>query len=330
MNVWRWLGTLVFVAAVGVGFTAAQEQAGERPKWKAFDKFDDKGVGVPFWQEMKTDTTQTMKVQGMEVVQTQKQTFYIKWTPLKKEKDSDPWKVQYEIVGVKMDIQIGGNNISYDSLSKDPPPQNPLTDFFKALVGAKFTFFVTEDPKEGIRVTKVDGLQGFVSKLAAANEQLKGLLENILNEEALKQMSNPTFSAYPRTEEDWKKGSWTSDVILSMGPIGSYKTTYTYTVNAKDKNKIDVTGKMDYTAPKSEVAGGLPFTIKKGTLTADDISGTVTLDSKAGRIDASTMTMNLQGTLTIDIAGMETVVNLNQKQVSSVKTLDSDPIPSKK
>jgi len=331
MKVWRWLGAAVFAGAVCLGITAAAEQAGDRPKWQAFDKFDDKGAGVPFWQEMKTDTTQTMKVQGMEVVQKQSQTFFVQWTPKTKKDKDNCWKVEYEIVGVKMDIQIGGNNIAYDSTDvKNPAPQNPLTDFFKALVGSKFTFTVCEDSKEGIKVTDIDDAERakFVNKLAAANEQLKPLLESILNKEALKQMSNPTFAAFPRTDEEFKKGSWNYDVTLNMGPIGSYKTQYTYTINPKDKNKIDVSGTMDYTAPKTDAASGLPFIIKKGDLKADKITGTVTLDPKAGRIADSTMQMDLTGKLTIDIAGMETDVTLNQKQASSVKTLDTNPVPS--
>ena len=42
-----------------------------------------------------------------------------------------------------------------------------MTDFFKALVGSTFNFTVCSDAKEGIRVTDVEGLQGFVQKLAA-------------------------------------------------------------------------------------------------------------------------------------------------------------------
>jgi Family of unknown function (DUF6263) len=320
MKLWRWVGALMLVGAAAVGVSANNDQEGEKPTWKAFDE-----LNKPFWQEMKTDTSQTMKVQGMEVVQKQSQTFFVKWTPKSKEKDC--WKVEYEIVGVKMDIQIGGNNIAYDSTaSKEQTPQNPLTDFFKALVGSKFTFTVCSDPKEGIRVTDVEGLPQFVNKLAAANEQLKPLLEQILNKDALKQMSNPTFAAFP-TAEEFKKGTWDYDVTLNMGPIGSYKTKYTYTL-AKDGKKIDVTGTMDYSAPKSDAAGGLPFQIKSGELKAEKVTGTVTLDQKAGRIADSTMQMDLAGKLTIDIAGMQTDVTLTQKQTSSVKTFDSDPVPA--
>jgi hypothetical protein len=323
MTVCRWLGALTLVCAVAVGVNGGQA-GGDRPVFKGFDD-----AGKSYWQEMKTETTQTMKVQGMEVQQTQKQTFFVKWTPQKKE--GKTWKVDYEIVGVKMDITIGGNQISYDSTTKDVAPQNPLTDFFKALVGSKFVLTVTQDDKEGIKVTDVEGVDTFVTKLSASNAQLKPLLTSIMNKDALMQMTNPTFAAFPRSEDEFKKGSWTYPVVLNMGPIGSYDTTYTYTIDPKVKNKVDVSAQMKYTAPKEDLKdAGLPFKIKKGDLAAESANGTVNLDPKAGRVADATMNMNLKGNLTIEIAGQETTVELQQKQVSTVKTSETDPIAAKK
>jgi Family of unknown function (DUF6263) len=323
MKVWRWFGALVLVGAFTIAVRAHSEQGTEKPVWKAFDD-----IKKPFYQEMTTKTNQSMKVSGMEVIQDQSQTFYVEWMPLEYDKEKKTWKVDYSIIGVKMDIKIGGNNISYDSTAKEPAPDNPLTQFFKALVGAKFTFTILNDPNEGPKIIKVDGLSSFVQKLAQTNESLKGLLETILSEEALKQMSNPTFAAFPRTEKEFKEGKWENDVTMSMGPIGSYKTKYTYALRKGADNKVDVTGSMAYTAPKGNDATGLPFTIKSGTLTADKISGTITLDPKNGRIADSTMDMVLTGNLQIEIAGMDTKVDLTQKQTSTLKTMDTNPVPS--
>lgn len=318
MNRWRWSGALVLVASVAFGVSAFAGGAADRPVFKGFE--GDK----PFWQELKTVTTQTMKVQGQEVVQKQTQTFYVEWTP-KGKTDKGAMKVEYKIIGVKMDIQIGGNNISYDSTAKDPP-QNPLTDFFKALVGSSFNMVVETDPKEGTRVTEVDNLDAFINKLSAANEQLKPLLKSILDKEAIKQMSNPTFAAFPKTDKDWTDKKWTSDVKLNMGPIGSYDTKYTYTVNDKDKTQIDVAATMTYAAPKGGDGANLPFIIKSGKLETEKAAGTIKLDTAKGNIKSSEMTMSLKGTLTIDIAGMETVVDLNQTQTSNVATFYENPL----
>jgi hypothetical protein len=319
MIAWRWLGGLTMVVATAWGVTAYGEQAGEKPVMKAFD-------GPAFFQEMKTETTQTMKVQGMEVIQTQKQIFYVKWDNFKK--DGSNWKVDYVITGVKMDIQIGGNQIAYDSTSPNPAPQNPLSDFFKALVGSKFTF--TVDGKDSPKVTGVEGLDEFVRKLSNANPALQPLLQKILDKDALIQMTNPTFAAFPKTEEEFKKGTWTYPFVLNMGPIGTYDTTYTYTKDSKVPTKIDVSATMKYAPPKDKDSAGLPFVIKKGELTADKAVGSVTLDPTKGRVADSTMQMDLKGQLTIEIAGMETIVDLVQKQTSTLKTFDTDPLGTAK
>ncbi len=179
----RWIAGLLCLAALAPVFAQDKDKAkdkaakdkgeGVKLAWK-FEK------GKPFYQEMTTETKQTMKVMGSDVVQNQKQTFYFSWTPEKQEADGS-WVIQQEILGVKMDIDIGGSKISYDSTKTDNPA-NPLGEFFKALIGSKFTLTVDKNNK----VTKVEGRKEFLDKLAAANPQMKPLLDQILSEEALK------------------------------------------------------------------------------------------------------------------------------------------------
>src|SRR5262245_62122159 len=156
MNAWRWLGASLVLVALSLGVSVSGQEKGGKDKGKddkgKVDKGkDDKGKegkgesvkiqwnfgkpGDKFYQEMTTTTKQTLKVMSMEVKQTQTQTFYIRWTTDKVDKDTVV--LTQEIIGVKMDIEIGGNKISYDSQAKEQQA-NPLTDFFKALVGAKF------------------------------------------------------------------------------------------------------------------------------------------------------------------------------------------------
>ena len=105
-----------------------------------------------FYQTMTTKTNQTMKVMNNDVTQKQKQTFYFSWTPIE-EKD-DKWTLEQKILGVKMDIDIGGSPIKYDSTSAAGNASTPLSEFFKALVGS--TFKVTIDPKT-LKITEDRG-----------------------------------------------------------------------------------------------------------------------------------------------------------------------------
>jgi len=288
-------------------------------KWK-FEK--DK----TFYQKMTTETNQTMKVMNNDVKQTQKQTFYFSWTPKKVEKDKV--ELEQKIEGVAMDIDIGGSKISYDS-TKDTTANNPLGDFFKALVGSTFT--VTLDPVK-LRVTDVSGRDEFLKKLVAANPQMKPLLEQILSKDALKEMAEPTFAVVPDKDGVSKGYSWEKTTSLDMGPIGKYDNTYKYTYEGPDgklyKIKVDTT--LKYRAPSEQGgAGGLPFKIKSADLKSTSASGTILFNKDKGRVEKSNTDLELKGKLSIEIGGQATTVELSQTQKSSVETLDENPIKKK-
>ena len=285
----------------------------------------------PFYQEMTTDTTQTMMIQGNKVENIQKQTFYFSWTPKEQDKDGN-WKLLQKIEGVKMDFTISGSKVSYDS-TKESTGNNPLGDFFKVLVGSEFT--VTLD--KNLKATKIENTGEFLKKLIGQNQQMETLLKQILNEETLKEMAGPTFASLP--DKEVKPGdSWESPPIkLDMGPIGRYDVGYKYTYEGKGKDKgtenfdkIKVETTLKYTEPGENV-GGLPFKIKKAELQPTKSSGVIYFDNAKGRMESSESEMELKGKLSIEIAGMITTVDLTQTQKTIIKNMDKNPVePAKK
>src|SRR5262245_43621620 len=223
MNARRCVGLSLALAALACLAVPAFAQDTVKLVWNGFKV---KGEKRKFWQEMKKKTTQEMTVMQMKITQEQSQTFWVSWEQIDKDKDGI-WTVKQRIEGIDMDITIGGNKISFDS-RKDPKyiPNNPLTDFFKALKDAEFTLVIApKDEKRpeiaGPVVKEVKGRDEFIKKLAAANAQLEPLLKAILSENALKQMFEQSFAVLPPEKEaSVKKGStWTrKDVILDLGP----------------------------------------------------------------------------------------------------------------
>jgi Family of unknown function (DUF6263) len=284
-----------------------------------------------FYQEMKTTTEQNIKVMGLDVVQKQDQTFYFKWTPEELDKDGN-WKITQEIEGIKMKIDIAGNPVSFDSTQENPPggANTALSEFFKALKGSKFTLtFSTKT----LKVEKVDGRKEFVDKLATANQQLQPLLSKILSEDALRQMADPTFGILPPAGK--KIGDdWQTTTTLNLGPIGTYTNEYKYKWKEQDaKNKdlevITVDTSLKYTAP-TEVDPALPFKIKSSNLTTkkeNEPNGKIIFNSKLGRLESSEIKIALSGTLTIEIGGNSTQVELTQNQTTSVATRDETFLP---
>ena len=273
-----------------------------------------------FYQEMATKTVQNMKVMGLEVNQTQEQTFYFLWEV----KDVDANQnvtLSQKIEGVKLAIDIAGNRISYDS-SNPTTANTSLAEFFKQLVGAEFKLTLDKDMK----VTKVDGREEFLKRLGQSNQTMEPLLKKVLNEEALKQMADPTFGMVPGKPVG-VGDTWTKDTRLNLGPVGGYKNTYKYTVESIDQGiaKIKVEMSLTYEVP-TESGEGLPFRIKAAKLTSKDSGDTITFDTNKGRLDKSEMKIKLEGDLEIEISGQATKVEMKQDQTTTITTSDSPQV----
>jgi hypothetical protein len=279
--------------------------------------------GKPFVQKLETKTNQVMNVSGMKNVQNQEQTFWYEWIP-EGTKDGK-YVVKQKILGLKMDIDIGGNKIAFDSGEKDQK-KNPMTQFFKALEKAEFT--ITIDPKT-MKVTEVKGVKELVDNLSSVNAAMKPLLEKILSEDAMKQMAAQFLSVVPPDGVVPKDKTWGGkEETLDMGPIGAYKTTNKYTLKGTDKGIADihVTTNLKYVPPADNAAGGLPFKIEKGSNleSKKGSEGDIQFDKQNGRVKSSKLKVILKGNLKINIAGTTVPVDLDQTQDVLLTTFDSN------
>src|SRR5438105_4541287 len=117
---WSAVFTVLTLAA------AASAQAPVELRWK-FEK--DK----PIYEETTTLTKSTMKLMGTDLTQSMKLTFFWSWTP--KEQDAKKnWIIKQRVEAVQMESEVGGIKVEFDSV-KDIASINPLSDFFRALVG---------------------------------------------------------------------------------------------------------------------------------------------------------------------------------------------------
>lgn len=276
--------------------------------------------GEPFYQIFTTKTIQKMKVMGNDVTQNQFQTFYLRWTP---EKEIDgKWILAQKILGAKMDIDIGGTPIKYDSTAA-PKDNNPLHEFYQQLVDAEFR--LTLDAKT-LEVLHIDGREKFVNKMAAAKPQLMPLLDKILSEESLKDMADTSFSRLmgPTRPGD----SWTKRQQIDLGPLGTCQHNLRFTYEGREKrlDKIRVQVTSNYLPPGDRKEGvGLPFRVQKAALRGEG-GGILYFDRAKGCLTRSEMSTNLKGKMVINIGGGENDVELSQTQETAVETMDTNPI----
>lgn len=327
-------------ALLGVAIAAV---AGGQDRAFTLNFKDKDGKLTPFYQEMSTEVAQHIKVQGQDLPQQQKSTFWYKWEPVKEEKATEgkdeytKWTVKQKIEGLRMNIDISGNPINYDSTKGDAAGStgNPgLIEFFKNLKDSEFTATLGKNYK----VEKVEGKEAFIAKLGAGSAQMDTLLKKVMTEDALKEMTDPTYKLLPDAPK--KKGDkWERKTTLNLGPIGSYELTYKFTYAEPDKEgpkkdfeKLEVETIINYTAPK-DLTEGLLFRIKEGSkLTSDPAGskGTIYYDAKNQRIDEATINIKLKGDLVVVIGGTDTKVELTQEQKTTIKTSDTSFIAPKK
>jgi hypothetical protein len=316
-----------FALAVALGALAASAAGAQEPRAFTLRLKDAAGNPVPFYQELKTEVKQLIKVQGQELPQSQTSTFYYAWSPLKE--DAGRWTVRQKIEAVKIKIDISGNPIEFDSTKSDGDPgANPnagLTDFFKGLVGTEFV--VTLGP--GYAVEKVEGKDAFIKKLGSTGAQMEALIKKVMTDDALKQMADPTANLLPTGPK--KKGdTWEKTSSINLGPVGSYAVRYKFTYVEPDADpatsaydKLALETVLVYKPPTDAGADGLLFKIKDGSKMESDPAGSkgvVYYDAKRRRIARAEINMKLTGDLVVEIGGTETKVQLTQVQKTTITT----------
>ncbi|MER3415188.1 MAG: hypothetical protein C4297_03120 [Gemmataceae bacterium] len=284
-------------------------------------------AGQKFYQEVNTRTQQTIKLMNQEIKQEMDHTFYFSWN-VKSASDKEV-VIEQTVEAVRALVKLGASETKYDSTAKDAT-DNPLAGFFKPLVGATFT--LTLDPNT-MKITKVEGREDFVNKLAQANPQLGSLLRQVLSEDQMRSLAEPVFSITPGKGKKIKVGeTWTRDSRLSMGAVGSYDAKYTYKYAGTEKkgdlvlHKIEITTDLKYKAPDAKEAVGLPFRIESGDLKTAKSSGVIYFDAEKGRIVETTMDVSLSGKLDISVGDQKSPVDLEQKQITVARYLDKNPV----
>jgi RNA polymerase sigma factor (sigma-70 family) len=273
----------------------------------------------PFFQEVTTETIQTMKVMDRDVRQSQTQTFSFNWTPLARDQDRN-WVLRQKIDGVKIDIDIGGNRTQYDS-RKENDTNNPLSQFYKALTGAEFN--ITLD--EWVNITKLEGRDKFLRKLFSEKPELQSIANPILSEDAVRGMIERCLLPNALAGLVRPGNSWTRKAKLDIGFLGVCQSTRKYTYVGKEGNldKINVETSLAGLPPAVDTAS-LAFTIRDGNLKSEG-TGVIFFDRKKGRIVQMLLDEKIEGELAITIAGTDRKVHLSQRQKTTVKTTDEPP-----
>jgi hypothetical protein len=259
--------------------------------------------GDVFYNKTAITLDQTIELMGQKVDQTISTKMVIRFT-VKSARDGVT-VVEMTYLDVKVDaVGLPGSNIA-DNLK-----------------GVSFT--ATLDDK--LKVTKLEGYDKLIDKLADGSDDQKKLMRAVMPELSIREMFGKTFRGVPEKPVA-VGGTWKEEDKMALGPLGTVEAKSSMKLEGVKGDLATISLKGDLTYKQGDGADGvLPFKITKADLKADKFTGTHVFDMKAGRVTETKVDMEMSGTMTISIAGNTVDAKLVQKMKAVGVITDKNPI----
>jgi hypothetical protein len=138
-------------------------------------------------------------------------------------------------------------------------------------------------------------------------------------------MAEVVLWAFPDGGKIAKNMTWKRESTIELGPIGTFKakSDFTYKGIKDKKDMIGIRTNLEYVAPVDKA--GLPFIIRGAKLKSERGEGEAVFDREKGRFASSRITMNLKGTINIEVNNQATDVDFEQTQEAISETSDTHP-----
>jgi RNA polymerase sigma factor (sigma-70 family) len=275
-----------------------------------------------FFEELTTEIDQSLNILGKTLsAHSQKQTQILRWTLGRADEDGNR-PLLLKIEAIKLDLDIGGHKITYDSTKDANSPKNPTAEFYKALVGSQFELTVSP----AFQIVKTEGREEFGRKLAAAVPNLGPTVKRVLNRESLQRMVDSVFLDMPRRALE-RGRSWTRQRKLNVGSAYHLNSTSTFRPGAVEGelDLIDVSTVITV-PPEPDENADASIRITDAELDIHDGNGTISFDRRKGRIVRSSQEQRLQGTVTMVHDHSTAAYRLSQRERTTARTMDSNPL----
>jgi hypothetical protein len=289
--------------ALTLGAAAAGAQDSVTLKWKLDE-------GTSFYSKNVTDMDMSMGIMGMNI------DLQMKITAVQRMKvlSAKPGATKVEMTIQAMDMEVkglpGGGGI---------PGLGGLTDKVK---GATIT--ATLDDK--LNVTKIEGYDKFLDKLAGDDEAVRKQMKQQFSEASVGQMFSQVFAFAPdkavKVGETWTR----SEKMPAAGLEASVKQKFKLDSVKDGVAKIGLTGDLSFKA--GNAFPGLPegIAVDKFDMKAEKFAGTLLFDTKAGRLTENKTDMDLDGSMTLAAMGQKIEMTMKIKAKQTATVTDKNPV----
>jgi hypothetical protein len=282
-------------------------QAQVKLEWKPQEKF---------YVELVTNEHGTTKVSGKEGTKTQKLRVVLAVKVVKRNQDKS-LLVEQTVESIKASQTKG-------KIEREDAGLAPLVGTSQQL---------TFGPK--MKITKLEGIDTLLDKIIGMDkraEKQRKLITTAMTA-LFRYWAGETFVALP--PKPAKEGDkWEQETGFAFEPLGTFliKKQLAYqgkeTLMGRELDKIAVTGKLSYTAPKGDDDDVLPFKLVKLNTKTTDYKGTIYFDAKAGRLSHLDAKMNYEFSMTLSVDGKE--IDGEVKSEHSVKIVVHTKKPAEK
>ena len=278
---------LVLAAAAGDTYTL---------KWKL------NAVDV-FYNKSTITTDQTIEVMGQKIDQTIKMNMVIKFAVKSAQGGSTTVEMTY------LDMKVEAGNL-------------PGANIAEKLKGVAFTATLNNK----MEVTKIEGYDKLIEAVSGEDETIKKMMKVMMPESTIRQTFGQTFVIAPdkpiAVDDKWDRTD-----KYGLGPLGNVEAKQSFKLKKVEGEvaTIEVNGDLSF-KPADSGDSGLPFKITKADLKADKFTATHSFNIKLGRVVQTKVEMDLSGTMTIGVGGMEVDAKLKQKMTMTGAITDKNPI----
>jgi hypothetical protein len=289
------------LVALALGAASVDAQDSVTLKWKLDE-------GTAFYSKNVTDMDMSMGIMGMNI------DLQMKITAVQRMKvlAAKPGATKIEMTILAMDMEVKG-------LPGGIPGLGGLTDKVK---GATIT--ATLDDK--LAVTKVEGYEKFLDKLAGDDEAVRKQMKQQFSEASIGQMFSQVFAFAPdkavKVGETWTR----SEKMPAAGLEASVKQKFKLDSVKDGVAKIGLTGDLSFKA--GNAFPGLPdgVAVDKFDMKAEKFEGILLFDTKAGRLTENKTDMDLDGSMTLSAGGNKVEMTMKIKAKQTATVTDKNPV----
>lgn len=179
-----------------------------------------------------------------------------------------------------------------------------------------------------LEVTKVEGYDKFIDKLADGDENVRKQMKAQFSESMVGQMVSQVFTFAPK--KPVKAGdTWERTDKIAAGGLGDATVKQKYKLDSVSGTvaKIALDGALSFKEGDGTIPG-LPEGVKieKFDMKSDKYKGTLQFDTKAGRLVETKLNMDINGAVTMSANGMNVEVKMKIKAVQTSTVTDKNPI----